>query len=355
MKSLLVYSLIVTTTAILLPVSSDAFLVGAPMSAQQQQQQHSKSTTTSRYSRLHLAAAADEQQLLQEILTARLPTSVEDQVRQAAASVQRAGRAGVHRQTVRLLLPLIGATELDDWPGGARQQMEAAEPLVQDILVMGISSASASGAGAAVEQSNKDNIQRVLLDQAEGVTALLMQAAQARDDACAVLLPTAERSVTTALQSLDYDQVGPTRNLLLVNPQWRRRSDFGGFFGTDEAAANYAESFLPTFSLTSLICEGESIRVLRTYPGPWRVFLRQQDDPAADVEWTQVGTKDVVETKPDDWQQIPANKRDGGSLFNYGQPTYQEIMDMLQNSPDYTPKSPAERAAAAFNFIKDTL
>jgi len=105
-----------------------------------------------------------------------------------------------------------------------------------------------------------------------------------------------------------------------------------------------------------LICEGESIRILRTYPGPWRVFLREAE--GADdgvVHWNQVGSKDVVETKPSDWQEQPANKRDGGILFNYGQPSYQEIIDMLQNAPNYKPKNPAERALVAFNFIKDTL
>ena len=311
---------------------------------------------------------------LTELLTARLPTSVEDQVRQAAASVQRASRHdGIHRQTVRLLLPLIGATELDDWPGGSRQQMEAAEPLVRTILETVASAADAAAAADDVNSggssfttssrssssSSSSSIQKVLLDASEGVSALLVQATKARDDACAVLLPTAETvTATTAssLYSLD-EQVGPSRTLFLVNPQWRRRSDFGqSIFGTDDRAADYAETFVPTFSLTSLICEGESIRVLRTYPGPWRVFLRQENgSAAAAVEWNQVGSKNVVETKPTDWQRQPANQRDGGILFNYGQPTYHEIVEMLQTSNDYTPKSPAERAAAAFNFIKDTL
>ena len=35
---------------------------------------------------------------------------------------------------MELLLPLIGATDLDDWPGGIRQQFKAAQPLVESIL-----------------------------------------------------------------------------------------------------------------------------------------------------------------------------------------------------------------------------
>jgi len=209
--------------------------------------------------------------------------------------------------------------------------------------------------GAAVSGDTAIQIQTRLLDESDGVTALLAQATAAKEDSCTVLLPTAD-TVTNSLMNELEAQVGTQRNLILVNPQWRRRSDFGGFIGTDDRAANYVENFVPTFALTSLICEGESIRILRTYPGPWRVFLREAE--GADdgvVHWNQVGSKDVVETKPSDWQEQPANKRDGGILFNYGQPSYQEIIDMLQNAPNYKPKNPAERALVAFNFIKDTL
>ena len=270
-----------------------------------------------------------------ELLTARLPTSVEDQVRQAAAAVQRAqnskdgGGGDLRRQTIRLLLPLIGATELDDWPGGARQQMEAAEPLVRGILDSIVSS---TAGGTTTSSSSREDvkIQKVLLDASEGVTALLVQAAKARDDAGAVLLPTAETVTSSALYKLD-EQVGPSRTLLMVNPQWRRRTDFGkSIFGTDDRAADYVETFVPTFSLTSLICEGESIRVLRTYPGPWRVFRRQDNGPDV-VDWKPVGVKPVLEEKPADWQRQPSNQRDGGILFNFGQPTYQEIMEMLES------------------------
>ncbi len=41
----------------------------------------------------------------------------------------RAWQAGVRRQRVELLLPLIGATDLDDWPGGVRQQFKAVLPM----------------------------------------------------------------------------------------------------------------------------------------------------------------------------------------------------------------------------------
>ncbi len=43
-------------------------------------------------------------------------------------------RAGVSLQRLELELPLIGATDLDDWPGGVRQQFKAAQPLIEALL-----------------------------------------------------------------------------------------------------------------------------------------------------------------------------------------------------------------------------
>jgi hypothetical protein len=62
-----------------------------------------------------LALSSSGDQDLASILTSRLPTSVDDQVRQAVESLKRANQDGKHRHSVRLLLPVIGATELDDW------------------------------------------------------------------------------------------------------------------------------------------------------------------------------------------------------------------------------------------------
>jgi hypothetical protein len=274
---------------------------------------------------------------LSYLLTARLPTSVEDQVRQASESLKRATADGIHRHSVRLLLPVIGATELDDWPGGARQMMEAANPLMGNIL---------KGMDKRVSLST------VVIDAADGVGAIMAQANEPKDDSCTVLLPSADNIDT--LQDLEK-QVGPKRNLIVVNAQWRRRSDFGGNFFGDSGTYTYAESFIPTFSLTNMICEGENIRILRTYPGPWRVFVRKEILETGEVDWLELGSKEFVESKPDNWESQPQNQRDGGLLFNFGQPSYQEITDMLNNSANWTPKNPAERAQAAFNFIKDSL
>jgi hypothetical protein len=45
----------------------------------------------------------------------RIPSDVNTQVSQSVQAIEAAWRAGVKRQRVELLLPLIGATDIDDW------------------------------------------------------------------------------------------------------------------------------------------------------------------------------------------------------------------------------------------------
>ena len=59
----------------------------------------------------------------------RLPRSPREQVTQAAEAVRRASSSsGKQLFEIEFSLPLIGATDLDDWPGGIRQQCALALP-----------------------------------------------------------------------------------------------------------------------------------------------------------------------------------------------------------------------------------
>ena len=53
-----------------------------------------------------------------------VPRGPEETAQQALAACVRAYKDGVLRHRVELLLPLIGATDLDDWPGGVQQQFK---------------------------------------------------------------------------------------------------------------------------------------------------------------------------------------------------------------------------------------
>jgi len=66
------------------------------------------------------ASESDERHDSQPLLTTKLPNSP------SVSSPPTSLFGWLHRHSVRLLVPAIGATGLDDWPGGARQMMEAA-------------------------------------------------------------------------------------------------------------------------------------------------------------------------------------------------------------------------------------
>jgi hypothetical protein len=103
--------------------------------------------------------------------------------------------------------------------------MEAANPLVEQIV------RSMCGDTGAV-----DRMDNVMLDASDGVYAIMAQAAAARDDSGSVLLPSADN--VAALRNLEA-QVGPVRNLLLVNSR-ERRSDFEQCLFGDTVAENVA-------------------------------------------------------------------------------------------------------------------
>jgi hypothetical protein len=209
---------------------------------------------------------------------------------------------------------------------------ESATPLIQTVLrTLGAQQLSMS-----------------ILDDSDGVGAIMAQAKDAKNDSCAVLLPSAD--TVKKLQALDR-QVGNDRDLILVNTQWKRKTDFGFFGGRDQVTCT--ESFLPTFFCSNLMVEGEQVRILRSHPGPWRVFLRFEEDGV--IDWRQIGDKPLLASKPETWDSDFANSRDGGRLFDFGQPTYQEIATMITSRDEFVPKTMAERASAAFTFIKDTL
>ena len=110
-----------------------------------------------------------------------------------------------------------------------------------------------------------------VIDESDGVRALFGQAPMPEDDSCSVLLPSPD--TVPKLQELD-GQVGAKRNLVFINSQWRRKTDFGmAFFGNNrEDKIKFVEGFEPTFHCSNVMVEEDILRILRTYPGPWLVY-----------------------------------------------------------------------------------
>lgn len=189
-----------------------------------------------------------------------LPNSVNESVNQAKGACIRALAAGKARLEIDLLLPLIGATDLDDWPGGIKQQYLAAEPLVGKLLRSFLEGAPSSAFGGCKPR---------VIDDGDAVVAW------ESDQVALVLFPTAE----TLPEIQRIGNSFPDRPLLLVNPQWQPGqviSDFG--FGAKRKAA---EEFLSTFEFvyglkTSRIRSAD-VRILKCFPGKWQVHLAKSD------------------------------------------------------------------------------
>jgi hypothetical protein len=200
-----------------------------------------------------------------------LPNSAQQQVQQAHTAVLAAYTNGVKRQHVELLLPLIGATDLDDWPGGIRQQFKAAQPMVESILKV-----------LKVQPGLVGPLDAALWDEGDACGVWLGQKLGA------ILFPSS--SVIEKLKVLvlgaktGFGGTGPRKDpkapdlLFIVNPQWENsnsllpgQSDFG-IFGRAESEALVA-SFVPTYQLRQLRIYGDDIRLLKAYPHDWQIHV----------------------------------------------------------------------------------
>ncbi|CAM9292212.1 unnamed protein product [Choristocarpus tenellus] len=216
---------------------------------------------------------------------AALPLSNMQQIQQATKAVWKALSDGKSRQILKLSLPLIGATEMDDWPGGDRQRYKACRPMVEKILM-----------GLPPSEEGKGTVSESILDEADAVGLIQLECPEAKDDASAIIFPSTD---TLALQEQITNSAGP-RLVALVNPGWRNTADFGMFLGK-RRAEKALEDFEITYSLRSDVVWGYKIRLLYSYPGPWLLFLVDE----------ATGAKELIET----WEASPGNKEVEEALF----------------------------------------
>eukprot|EP00208_Stichococcus_sp_RCC1054_P003574 CAMPEP_0206149158 /NCGR_PEP_ID=MMETSP1473-20131121/37628_1 /ASSEMBLY_ACC=CAM_ASM_001109 /TAXON_ID=1461547 /ORGANISM="Stichococcus sp, Strain RCC1054" /LENGTH=296 /DNA_ID=CAMNT_0053546607 /DNA_START=827 /DNA_END=1717 /DNA_ORIENTATION=+ len=187
-----------------------------------------------------------------------IPRDAEETAQEARAAVQRAWADGIKRQRVELLLPLIGATDLDDWPGGVRQQFKAVLPMVESMLT-----------GLKAVDGLQGALNGEIWDQGDAVGAWQGKAMNV------VVFPTGE----VVKRMIQIEEKQPQSLLLMVNPQWGLSrqvvSDFG-FFGRKKAE-EFLARFEDTYFLKSYTIAGDGIRVLRSYPGDWQIHLVNEE------------------------------------------------------------------------------
>eukprot|EP00471_Norrisiella_sphaerica_P000426 CAMPEP_0184487956 /NCGR_PEP_ID=MMETSP0113_2-20130426/10436_1 /TAXON_ID=91329 /ORGANISM="Norrisiella sphaerica, Strain BC52" /LENGTH=239 /DNA_ID=CAMNT_0026870399 /DNA_START=383 /DNA_END=1102 /DNA_ORIENTATION=- len=189
-----------------------------------------------------------------------IPRDSDETANQAFEAVNEGFKDGKTRQQVELLLPLIGATDLDDWPGGIRQQFKAASPMCESIL-----------RNLRRELGFAGTFTPTILDDGDAT------AAWESEKITAILFPTAE--------TMDYIKnavgKGSDRLVLLINPQWNKGgSNFVSDFGWG-AAKEATEKLLSTFEFTYSFEQrkqgGANIKLIRSYPKPWKVMVTEDD------------------------------------------------------------------------------
>lgn len=240
-----------------------------------------------------------------------LPYKAAQQTAQAAAAIEAAYKDGVRRQHVELLLPLIGATDLDDWPGGIRQQFKSAQPLVESILKTVKKVEGLQGPLAAE-----------IWDQGDAV------AAWTSPRMAAVLFPTA--ATMNRLKALVKKDGGPEL-LIVINPQWETKglmfgqSDFG-FGPWRRESEELVASLQPSYQLKQLRVYGDEVRVLRAHPGQWQVHLLDRK-----------GASEVLAVQDE-------------------RPTYQQVEALLKARPDSRMNMALmDRLRDEFQFNQDSL
>ncbi|GFR50904.1 hypothetical protein Agub_g13201 [Astrephomene gubernaculifera] len=244
-----------------------------------------------------------------------IPDGPAQQAQQAAQAIEAAWRDGVRRQRLELMLPLIGATDLDDWPGGIRQQFKAAQPMVESILRTVKQTEGLQGPLAA-------NV----WDQGDAVGAWT-----GKNLAC-VLFPTA-----ATLDRLNKLCTGPGAPglVLIVNPQWETRgnlvSDFG-FGARRQEAERFIASFQPTYSLKQLRVYGDTVRTLKAHPNRWQLHLARR---AGSSSSSRAGN-DCIATRDE-------------------APSYAEIESLLRARPDSAVNKVGRRAAGINQSIFDRI
>lgn len=167
------------------------------------------------------------------------------------------------RQRVELLIPLIGATDLDDWPGGIRQQFKAASPMVEELLRELKKLPGLEGPLSAR-----------ILDDGDAV------AAWEGKNLAAVLFPTAE----TLGEVRKIADARPNGLTIIINPQWRLDgnvvSDLGFLPWQRKSNEELVGGFQESYVLRQMRLNSDEVKLLYSFPSPWAINLRRPEAPA---------------------------------------------------------------------------
>ena len=312
----------------------------------------------------------------------RLPIGPGDQADQAAAACVAAWREGrsdsssgapnplSSRLLVTLSLPLVGATDLDDWPGGIRQQFKAAKPMVERMLEAIRKQAGEDDDGGPFF---REAPRPTLWDDADAVCCY-----DSPKLAC-VVFPTPEtlKRLDTLAASKDKVSGGGGGLTIIVNPQWSLAkgtqniiSDFG--IGPWRAAnEKKAASFEPAFCLKSVRIRGDEARVWYSRAAELdfkegRRSIVVEGEGKGEGEAAAAAAAAATTTPPEMEPRGPWNvflvtaagsMKSSSRLISSGdsEPSYSELEEILKNKGNVATKGWLERAQSEARFLKDSL
>ena len=196
-------------------------------------------------------ASADREEALPSF-----PQGTAEIVKQCYQATKKAYMAGLRRQRIELVLPLIGATDIDDWPGGIRQQFKAAQPMVQDVLMQ-----------LKALPELKGPLDARIVDDADAVGAWQ------GEKLSLMLFPTAE-----TIGELKKMRDATKELAIIANPQWNDGngnvvSDFGILPWQRAKAVEVASSFEDVYMTKQLRINGDNTRWLYYFGFGWQIFV----------------------------------------------------------------------------------
>lgn len=218
-----------------------------------------------------------------------VPENSEDQIRQAAAAIERAFRDGKKRQTVRLTLvkdgESIASEAVEEWPGGAKQMYrESGRPLSEDLLKQ------IRLRPSGVEKDDMLSIYS------------MPPKTDAQDiydfDGSAIITTTSENPKTPVVKAMVFpntdvkylDELKVISNSddtdlsLLINPFWRNVESWGFNILAPRAKqkaqevvydAGYGEE---TYVVSRFSARGERVVALKVYPYDWQLFAYLEEE-----------------------------------------------------------------------------
>ena len=233
----------------------------------------------------------------------QVPSTIDDMIRQAARSVERAYQDGIHKQTIRFHLikdnDKDSITEESQWPGGARQiYREAGKPMTAALLREIRLPSSSNG------NESSNNLLPPTLDAKDiwDFDGSAIHSAKAADstvqgDIQALVFPNTDTKYIQDIQDL-ANEMKSSDLLLLVNPFWRNVDSWSFNLLAPNAKQKaqkviFDQGYDVTYHFMIFQVRGEKCAAIKAYPYDWEIFVFLEDEDESTYWGAGVGEQAI--------------------------------------------------------------